>query len=214
MVEPIWKQTRCIAGTTVINNSNLIDGVDFETGCTPIDDTIGAEIEEPLFSSCNGVTGPFASDVTLQPGTYCGGLNFNPGVDVDFEGGLYIIRGGDWEGDDVTFYFEDTSVIQFNSGVSADLKPPENGDYEGILFAESPDLPISNFVLNDSENFKIEGLIYLPSRNLIINSNNDARARDILLVTNSLIMNSANWIIENTVAPDVTASSSTFVLLQ
>jgi len=98
--------------------------------------------------------------------------------------------------------------------VSADLKPPENGDYEGILFAESPDLPISNFVLNDSENFKIEGLIYLPSRNLIINSNNDARARDILLVTNSLIMNSANWIIENTVAPDVTASSSTFVLLQ
>ena len=199
----------CLAGTHIVNNSGPVDNL--RLGCVPVADAFDGMIPMPPSVQCDlglprNVNG---GSITLQPGVYCGGLNLNANVDVTFEPGLYVIRngdwnvnGGDWEGAGVTFYFDDTSKIQFNSGVRAELTPPLGGNYEGVLFFERPGLPPSNFPLNDSRGFGISGLVQLPSRNVIINGNGDVRQRDALLVFNSLTFNSAHWELSNELLAD------------
>ena len=62
-------------------------------------------------------------------------MNFKPGVYV-IKGGGWNVNGGSWTGSGVTFYFADTSHIQFNSGISATLSAPTSGTYSGLLFYE------------------------------------------------------------------------------
>ena len=195
----------CLSGTNIINNGGSINNL--ELGCTPEPDALAGTIPEPTDTACDNslprnING---GSFTLSPGVYCGGLNFNGTVDATFAPGLYIIRngnwnvnGGDWEGQGVTFYFDDTSIIQFNSGVRADLTPPTSGDYEGVLFFERQGLPPSPFILNDTRGFDFSGLIQLPSRNVTVNGNGDVRQRDALLVFRSLIFNNSRWELENT----------------
>jgi len=128
-------QDICLSGMNIINNGGPIDNL--RLGCDPDDDSLAGTVPEPDDTDCdnslpNNING---GSITLSPGVYCGGLNFNGTVDATFEPGLYIIRngnwnvnGGDWTGDGVTFYFDDTSIIQFNSGVEADLTPPTSGE--------------------------------------------------------------------------------------
>lgn len=213
-------ESTCIAGSNVINNAGLNAGTDFTLNCDVGTDPLAGTVQEPLFSTCNGHPNTISGPTTLQPGVYCGGLIFNGGPDVEFEPGLYIIRngnwlvnGGSWEGEGVTFYFEDTSIIQFNSNVDIDLSAPDNGIFEDILFAETPGLPESNFILNDTDAFDISGAIYLPSRNVTINSNGNARAFDLILVVNNLVMNNARWDFSGAVASKLSGGATTEVAL-
>lgn len=211
----------CLAGTNILNNSNLVDGIDFLSGCTPPPDPARGRVPAPLFGSCdfNGrvITG---TSVTLSPGRYCGSFNLQGRPNIIFEPGLYIIRegdwtveGGSWRGEGVTFYFEDSSEFLFNIPVDAELTPPASGRYRSVMIAEAPNLPQSDFILNDTVNFDVSGLIYLPSRNVTINSNGNSRSRDLLMVTNSLIMNNAVWDITNETAKETAEANRTVVRL-
>ena len=211
----------CIAGPGVFNNSALTAGTDFRLNCDVSPDPLAGVIPEPLFSSCNGHPNIVSGPTTLQPGVYCGGLIFNGAPDIEFEPGLYIIRnggwivnGGSWEGDGVTFYFEDSSTLQFNSDVDISLSAPDNGDYEDILFAEAPNLPESNFILNDTDAFDISGAIHLPSRNMTINSNGNARAFDLILVVNNFVINNAQWDLTGDLAARFGGVETEIALLQ
>ena len=92
----------------------------------------------------------------MQPGVYCGWHNFNnSSADVEFSPGLYVIRnggwnvnGGNWSGDGVTFYMYDSSIVNFNSNVRADLTAPTTGDYKDIILTERPGISYRNFNLN------------------------------------------------------------------
>ncbi len=127
-------------------------------------------------------------------------LNFNGAIDVTFAPGLYVIEGGDWNvnggswtGSGVTFYFADTSRIQFNSGVRAKLAAPTSGPYRNFLIFEKPGLSRSAFIFNDSASNDLDGIIYLPSRNMTYNSGSEARGDRLAMVFNTLIVNQTNW---------------------
>jgi len=105
--------------------------------------------------------------------------------------GSWTVDGGEWEGDGVTFYFADASGIQFNSGVKARITPPKTGPYKDVFITEAPNLPDTNFVINDTNGFDFEGIIYLPNRQLILNSGATVRARRINLIADRLIINDA-----------------------
>ena len=194
----------CLQGTHIVNNAGRIDNL--ALGCTPEPDVLAGTIAPPSSTSCDpglprNING---GSIRLRPGVYCGGLNFNGNVRAQFDPGLYVIRngnwnvnGGEWTGDGVTFYFDDTSKIQFNSGVQSDLTPPTSGTYENVLFFERPGLPRTNFVFNDTRGFELTGLIQLPSRDVTVNGNGNVRQRDALLVFNSLTFNNARWELRN-----------------
>ena len=174
------------------------DSDNIVTSCPVEADPYLGAFPEPSSNSCDYNHGNFNnSSVNLTPGTYCGWFNFNNSdAHVSFSPGLYVIKnggwnvnGGTWTGDGVTFYFADSSKIQFNSGVDADLKAPTEGDYANVIFTEKPGLGNSHFILNDSKGFDVEGIIYLPSRDFIFNSGSNLKGRKIELVTNTLTIN-------------------------
>lgn len=193
----------CVAGHRIIDNGGR--PARLETGCAPDPDPFAAGLPVvPAGQSCtfHGRSidrGP----VSLTPGVYCGGINFNGALTTHFAPGLYVIRGGDWNvnggvwrGEGVTFYFEDSSRIQFNSGVDAKLSAPASGAYRNFLFFEKPGLPKSPFIFNDSKGNELDGVMYLPSRNMTYNSGSSARGDRLAMVFNTLIINQATWRME------------------
>jgi len=196
----------CIASESIIDNNGTVENI--ETGCDVNPDPYLGAFEEPDSSHCDYRNTNFnAATITLHPGVYCGHFNFNnSNAKVTFtggeepyvlKGGSWNVNGGDWTGDNVSFYFADArSKIQFNSAVSATLTPPTSGPYEGIFITEAPDLRNSQFILNDSRGFDFEGIVYLPSREIIMNGDATVRSRDLQLVARSFIINSANLNLE------------------
>lgn len=188
----------CIAGNNIINNGASVTGL--ETGCTTPADPYAGALPTPPGASCDFNDNTYSGNVTLSPGVYCGWHNFNAGTNVTLNPGLYVIRsggfnanGGQWTGNGVTFYFEDQSKIQFNSAVAATLKAPSSGPYAGIVFYEKSGLNPSQFIFNDNLGFNMEGIVYLPSREVVFNGGSSTQARKMSLVGRTIILNQTNW---------------------
>ena len=192
----------CVAGSGVIDNGGVHPGL--ELGCAAVSDPYAGTLPDPASATCDyNMMNYNGGTVALTPGVYCGGINFNAAPDVTFAPGVYVIRGGNWNvdggtwsGNGVVFFFADMSIIQFNSAVSASLTAPASGPYEGVAMFETAGLARSPFVLNNSQNFDIEGLIYLPSRDTIFNSGSSLTDKNFTLVVNTLILNQTTWNLE------------------
>ena len=194
----------CVAGSTILDNSNGALGP-VETNCDAASDPFAGTIPEPSSSSCDFTGGNFgAGAVTLRPGVYCGFYNFNnANINVTFEPGVYVIRsgawninGGTWSGDGVSFYFYDNTRLQFNSGVSATFTAPTTGDYTGVFIAEREGLNRGQFVINDTEGFNFDGIVYLPSKDLVMNGGATVDARKMTIVSRTIEFNSSSLIVE------------------
>lgn len=186
----------CNVGTNVIDHTGTTDII--ETGCDPIVDPYAGIFPEPSDVSCDFNNQNFNStSVTLNPGVYCGFFNFNNGnANVHFNPGTYVIRnggwnvnGGTWTGDDVTFYFYDTSRIQFNSGVDLTINAPTDGPYANAFIIEREGLPNSDFILNASQGFDATGIVYLPSRQVIYNSGAQTNSIRMNIIVRRLTVN-------------------------
>lgn len=201
----------CVAATSINNNGPAIENL--ETGCAVTPNPYVGLFPEPDLTCTHSGTNYNGGEVSLTPGVYCGSFNFNGSPDVTLAPGTYVIKdrtwnvnGGSWSGDGVTFYFAHKNAkIQFNSDVSVDIKAPATGDYAGVVMLETDGLQGSNFVLNPSEQFLVEGLIYLPSRKTILNSQSSITGRKMNLVVNELMVNGAML---SLVPVDVGVSSS------
>jgi Flp pilus assembly protein TadG len=188
----------CIQGNTVIQNGGPTPNLSL--GCTTVSDTFAGNLPPPPSASCTFNNLNYSGTVTLTPGVYCGWFNFNAATNVTFQPGVYIIQGGGWnvnggsfKGAGVTFYFNDTSKIQFNSSMDTDLTAPVSGTYKGILMYECVCLSKSDFIFNSSIANRMEGLIYLPSRNVTFNAQSGLQSDKTTMVFNRLILNNVGW---------------------
>ena len=189
----------CIRSSRILNNSNGQIG-NFELNCEVAPDPYAGVIPVPTSIACDFNNGNYNNDnVTLVPGVYCGWHNFNnSNANVTFEPGLYILRnggwnvnGGTWTGEDVTFYFNDRSAIQFNSGVLATMSAPVTGNYAGIFMTEREGLNRRNFIINDTRGFDFEGDIYLPSKDIVMNGGATVRSRRMKIIANTINFSSS-----------------------
>lgn len=190
----------CIQGANVIKNSVTVPNL--STSCAAQGDPYAGTLPTPSSSTCTYSNLNYsAATQTLQPGVYCGWFNFNnSSAKITFAPGVYVIKnggwnvnGGTWTGTGVTFYYADTSKIQFNSGISADLSAPSTGTYKNLLMYEASGLAKSQFVLNDSVANKLTGLIWLPSRELTLNAKSGVQSDALTLVVWRLILNNTTW---------------------
>lgn len=204
----------CVAGASVIDNGGSHPNL--SKGCTTVTDPFAGTLPTPASASCsysnvtvNGGT------YTANPGVYCGWTNLNNGVTVNFQPGVYVIKGGGvnvnggtWTGTGVTFYFADTSYIQFNGTVKLSLTAPTSGTYANILMYEASGLAKSAFTINATAGALLNGLIWLPSRQLTLNSGASATAENLTLVLDTLIVNTVNWTLDAAAKGIAAASSS------
>jgi len=190
----------CMQGTKVTQNSTTVPNL--ALGCTNQTDPYTGKTPTPASSTCNFSNGNYNDAVVnLTPGVYCGWFNFNnSSAKVNFAPGVYVIKsggwnvnGGTWTGSGVTFYFADTSKIQFNSGIAATLSAPTSGTYKDLLFYEASGLAKSDFIFNDSVANNLTGVIWLPSRTVTWNAKSGVASDALTMVVWRLILNNTTW---------------------
>jgi Flp pilus assembly protein TadG len=85
--------------------------------------------------------------VTLDPGTYCGGLHISGSASVVLRAGVYVIKDGPLvvdgkasvSGQNVGFYFVgDAAGLRFDKDTTISLTAPREGAMAGLLMAETP----------------------------------------------------------------------------
>ncbi len=193
----------CVAGANVIDNGGTHPNL--TKGCATASDPFAGTLPTPASSSCtysnvnvNGGT------YTAWPGVYCGWINFNNSPTVNFQPGVYVIKGGGvnanggtWNGNGVTFYFPDSSYIQYNGTVKLNLSAPTSGTYANLLMYEAGGLGKTGFSMNATDGATMSGLIYLPSRQLTLNSGASVGSENLTLVLDTLTVNQVNWTLDS-----------------
>jgi hypothetical protein len=213
-------QKICVKGSKVIINGSGKPPV--ETDCAALDDPYagklpsiavpanctvsnanynanGADVDLPSGNYCNvSING--ARNVTMRPGLFQS-IIFNGSTSISMAPGLYVFKnssvvnsGSVMKGTGVSIYFPDAnSKIQFNGDVTLNLSAPATGDNAGLLFFEPTGLSKSSLVFNSTDKSVIEGMMYLPSRNVTFNSASNITAHKVMLVYNTMILNASGW---------------------
>lgn len=189
----------CIAGSNIIDNGGTHPNL--SKSCAAADNPYATTWPTPASGSCTYSNGNYnGGSITLSPGTYCGWFNFNGAPTVKFNPGTYVIKnggwnvnGGSWTGEGVTFFFADTSKIQFNSAVKTALSAPTSGTYKHLLFGEPTGLSQSQFVFNTANGHNLKGVMHLPSRQVTFNAGADVTADQLTMIFDTLILNNMTW---------------------
>lgn len=194
----------CVKGTTYNNHAGSNNLTNFVPNCTPPSDPYANNrIPAPSTSgSCvtEGALNP--GTYSLKPGKHCN-TTFNGTSVVTFQPGLHIISGtmivnsgSTINAEGVTFYFPNSdSELRANGGLTSKMSAPTSGTYKGILMFETPTKKQGTYIFNGSVSEQLEGVIYLPSRDVTFNSKTKQISK-ITLVVNSAILNPNEWRIE------------------
>jgi Flp pilus assembly protein TadG len=185
-----------VTGGYTLNGGSTIH--DLSKGVAATANPFKNVITAPTVGSCTVNGANYSGTVNLEPGTYCGSFNFNGSGTLNLASGTYIFDGTNWNinsgwtvtGTGVTFYFVDSSsYIQFNSGVTVTLSAPTSGTYANVLMFEPDGLSTSSFAIDgtSASGHALQGLVYLPSRNITFNSTYSGTADSFALVVNQLI---------------------------
>jgi Flp pilus assembly protein TadG len=188
----------CVAGN-VTNNGATVSNL--KTGCATHNNPYKGKLTAPAVGSCSVNSANYSGTVNLSPGTYCGSFNFNGSGTLNLASGVYIFNNTTWNlnsgwtvtGTGVTLYFvNSSSYVQFNSGVTVSLTAPTSGTYANILMFETDGLATSGFAIDgtSSSGHALQGVVYLPSRNIIFNSAYSGTADAFAMVVNQLIFDS------------------------
>lgn len=122
------------------------------------------------------------SNLTMTPGTYCGGLTVN-GVNVNFQPGTYIIKdgplvfknGSQAEAIGVSFILEGNSTLTVELGADLKVTAPRSSDLAGIAFYQTPPktidgtkltYPTATSTLASQGRLDVEGTLYFPTQSL------------------------------------------------
>lgn len=154
------------------------------TDCPKVDDPLEDRPEPEVASKCLPeltqvkITG--SGIVTLDPGTYCGGIEvtdnatvrLRPGVYVIKDGPLRVRKSGTLQGENVGFFLTGSGArIQFAKQTTIELTAPESGEMAGLLFFEGRNQPARGDHQITSNNARILlGTIYLPVNGLKIDA--------------------------------------------
>jgi hypothetical protein len=162
-----------------------------------------AYLPTQTFTSCGLSTGsPYngsssavritSGSAVFNPGTYCGGIAINPGANVTFNPGIYILTsinnsrqtlspyyglsidlGTTIHGNGVTFYNYgpsggiNFSFASFTPGTIS-LIAPTSGTYEGILFFQDPgNTSPAQITGTSSLNTVLQGTYYFPTAKVL-----------------------------------------------
>jgi Flp pilus assembly protein TadG len=123
------------------------------------------------------------ANVTLSPGTYCGGLTIKAQSIVTLSPGIYIMKDGPFRvdsdavvnGEDVMIaYWGADSTLYLNGGAKLNITSPRTGTYTNIQMMSDRSLASSKkneewFTMLGGSRLSFDGTIYLPEQQIWIN---------------------------------------------
>lgn len=152
------------------------------TDCPSLADPLAAR-PAPTIGACDAtgleIKGG-ASETTLPPGVYCGGLAIKANASVKLAPGVYVIKDGPLDlgsnasmlGHGVGFYFTGSgATFNLESGSSVDLEAASDGALAGLLFYQAHGSAEGQFILRSNTASNMLGTIYLPNGDFVIDTN-------------------------------------------
>jgi len=178
-----------------------------DTGAAPVPDPL-SYLQPPAPGARQSTSRlVIASNTTLSPGEYVGGILVQSGVTVTLQPGVYVLQGGGLTvdgnivGDGVMFYNSvgsDYEPILINNPANVDLAAATAGDYANILFfqdrATSSDWNVNHgygdgFILESDASTVFEGMLYFPTQSVRVKNHGTPRFNN-LLVAMSIVVES------------------------
>lgn len=171
------------------------------TGCSPAPQTGANPVGDPLSylsppavpAGCNysNLQVGQGQTLTLNPGTYCGGMTIGQGAHVTFNPGIYYLKGGGIDTIQSTVLNgTGVSFVQTSSGGSGTplgmllesqsdvtLKAPVSGPMTGVLWYSKG----NGRVLNDIQSqttARLEGVLYTPGEDWLVQGQSQASQSD------------------------------------
>lgn len=181
----IKSQENCfVGGLQKVGNATISPAPD--KTCKPIPDPFSA-YPRPAVGQCNYTNYSLSGNktVTLQPGVYCGGMNFSGPVNVTFAPGLYVIKdgiitetGGSFTGNGVTMFLTGAGASLKMSGLANwHLVAPVAGaagmpGFAIFLDQNGPSgIPATSSQLSGQAELYFEGVVYLPGQAVSVTGN-------------------------------------------
>jgi hypothetical protein len=171
----------CIVGSvSKVGNSQLTPPAD--PLCKPVIDPF-ANYPRPAVGSCDytNYKESGSKSIMLQPGVYCGGMEFSGQLTVTFAPGLYIIKdgllkatgGSSFTGNGVTFFLTGAGAgVAISGGANWHIVATKTGPLAGFAFFLDPSGPsglaATGSQLAGSGEMYFEGVIYLPQQHVVI----------------------------------------------
>ena len=216
----------CIDGGAVLNSAtvnnltqkcatvtdpfaNTIPAPSISTNCTVTNGNYSGTTTLSPGTYCGNINFNGGGTVNFKAGNYVFynvTVNFNGTGTLSLGAGVYSLKGTKWNlnsgwsvnGTGVTLYYADqNSYIQLNSNVTANLAAPTSGTYANVLIFEPNGLASSSFAVDGtSTGDLLQGLVYLPSRNITFNSTANATSDGLTLVAHQVIFDNVNWSIQ------------------
>jgi Flp pilus assembly protein TadG len=176
----------CSRGGIQNNGSTVL--TDILNDCPPVVDPLRNRAE-PASAPCTVPSRQvyISGTITLNPGTYCGGIEIKGTAKVTFNPGIYIFLNGDlnvWQdaeirGQHVGLYFRgQSSYFRFRDNALVELTGPKDGPMSGILLWRDRTNNVADRMagkmssatnaINANRATKLTGTIYLPEGQLYI----------------------------------------------
>jgi Flp pilus assembly protein TadG len=179
----------CFVGSvTKVGNAAVSPAPDFM--CKPIADPF-ANFTKPTVGPCDYVNFSASGQktITMQPGVYCGGMQFSGGVTVTFAPGVFVIKDGtlqasggtSYVGNGVTFFLTGAGAgVQLSGQADWHLVASSDGPFAGFVFFLDPHGPsglaATSSQLSGTAEMYFEGVIYLPQQSVALSGNSEAYA--------------------------------------
>jgi Flp pilus assembly protein TadG len=176
----------CFVGSaTKVGNATLSPAPDFM--CPPVPDPF-ATFPKPTVGPCDYIdfSASGKKTITLQPGVYCGGMQFSGGVTVTFAPGIFVIKDGvlkatggtSYTGNGVAFFLTGAGAgVQMSGQANWHLVAPSDGPLAGFVFFLDPKGPTglaaASSQLSGTAEMYFEGVIYLPRQSVALNGNSE-----------------------------------------
>lgn len=180
--------------------ANTIPAPSISTGCSVNGANYSGNVTLTPGTYCGNINFNGGGTVTFNAGNYVFynvTVNFNGNGTLALGSGVYSFKGTHWNlnsgwsvsGTGVTFYYADSSsYIQFNSNVTANLAAPTSGTYANVLMFEPNGISTSSFAIDGtSSGHLLQGLVYLPSREITFNSASNVTSDGLTLVVYQVI---------------------------
>ncbi|MDX8454687.1 pilus assembly protein TadG-related protein [Mesorhizobium sp. VK9D] len=136
------------------------------TQALPVSDPFASLPTPAASGSCQKINGNKTTQ-TIQPGTYCSGMNLNgnvtlsPGVYV-VQGDVKINAGAVIQGSGVTIYMTGSNTVGMNGNATVTLSAPTSGTYSGVLFYGDRTGTAAQSTFNGTADSLLTGAIYFP----------------------------------------------------
>jgi Flp pilus assembly protein TadG len=175
----IKSKHNCFVGSTVTVGNATVDPPSARD-CAQVKDPFSNYLYKPAVGPCTITNYSVSGNktVVLEPGVYCGGMQFSGQVNVTFKPGIYIVKdgplqassGASFTGDDVAFYLTGSgAAVDLSGQASVHLVGRKSGEVlTGFVFFLEPSGPSGlaapSSQLSGSSDLYFEGVIYLPQQ--------------------------------------------------